>query len=115
MNIPEILASSAMNPETLSDCLYLIHVQRFVTHPLPRQRLTLVLQRVQHRPFGVRTLHNRLEHAPCRLRADVEAHIAWLEQCVAALDNDLDTTLRASPVWRERETLYRSVPGIGPV
>jgi transposase len=59
--------------------------------------------------------HNRLEHAPHRLRADIEAHIAWLEQRVAALDNDLDTTLRASPVWRERETLYRSVPGIGPV
>jgi len=59
--------------------------------------------------------HNRLEHAPHRLRADIEAHIAWLDQRVAALDNDLDTTLRASPVWRERETLYRSVPGIGPV
>jgi transposase len=59
--------------------------------------------------------HNRLEHAPHRLRADIEAHIAWLDQRVAALDNDLDTTLRASPVWRERETLYRRVPGIGPV
>jgi transposase len=59
--------------------------------------------------------HNRLEHAPHRLRADIEAHIAWLHQRVAALDNDLDTTLRASPVWRERETLYRSVPGLGPV
>ena len=59
--------------------------------------------------------HNRLEHAPRRLRADIEAHIAWLNQRVAALDNDLDTTLRASPIWRERETLYRSVPGIGPV
>ena len=59
--------------------------------------------------------HNRLEHAPHRLRPDIEAHIAWLDQRVAALDNDLDTTLRASPVWRERETLYRSVPGIGPV
>ena len=34
---------------------------------------------------------------------------------LATLDDDLDTTLRASPVWRERETLYRSVPGIGPV
>ena len=44
-----------------------------------------------------------------------EAHIAWLEQHVAALDDDLDPTLRASPVWRQRETLYRSVPGIGPV
>jgi transposase len=34
---------------------------------------------------------------------------------VATLDDDLDTTLRASPVWREREDLFRSVPGIGPV
>jgi transposase len=58
---------------------------------------------------------NRLETASPRLRTDIEAHIAWLAQRVAALDEDLDTTLRASPVWRERETLYRSVPGIGPV
>jgi transposase len=57
---------------------------------------------------------NRLENTSPRLRADLEAHIAWLDQRVAALDDDLDTTLRASPVWRERETLYRSVPGIGP-
>lgn len=58
---------------------------------------------------------NRLENVSSRLRTDIEAHIAWLNQRVAALDDDLDTTLRASPVWRERETLYRSVPGIGPV
>jgi transposase len=58
---------------------------------------------------------NRLSTALGRLRADLEAHIAWLDQRVAALDDDLDTTLRASPVWREREALYRSVPGIGPV
>jgi transposase len=32
-----------------------------------------------------------------------------------ALEDDLATTRRASPVWRERETLDRSVPGIGPV
>jgi transposase len=31
------------------------------------------------------------------------------------LDDDLDTTLRASPVWREREALLRRVPGMGPV
>jgi transposase len=54
---------------------------------------------------------NRLSHAPGRLRADLEAHIAWLDQRLATLD----TTLRASPVGRDREALYRSVPGIGPV
>lgn len=58
---------------------------------------------------------NRRENAPPRLRADIADHIAWLEQRVATLDDDLDTTRRASPVWRERETLYRSVPGLGPV
>jgi transposase len=58
---------------------------------------------------------NRLGSAPPRVQGDLQAHIAWLDQRLAALDDDLDTTLRASPVWRERETLYRSVPGIGPV
>jgi transposase len=61
------------------------------------------------------TEQNRLENAPRRLWADIEAHIAWLNQRVAALDDDVDSTLRVSPIWRERETLYRSVPGIGPV
>jgi len=58
---------------------------------------------------------HRLENASRRLRADIEAHSAWLDQRVAALDDDLDTTRRARPVWRERATLYRRVPGMGPV
>ena len=58
---------------------------------------------------------NRLSSAPAPVQADLVAHIAWLEQRLATLDDTLDTTLRASSIWRERETLYRSVPGIGPV
>jgi transposase len=37
-----------------------------------------------------------------------------LHERVAALDDDLDTTRRASPVWRECEEWLRSVPGMGP-
>jgi transposase len=58
---------------------------------------------------------NRLGSTSRRLQADIEAHITWLNARLAALDDDLDTTLRASPVWREHEALLRSVPGIGPV
>ena len=58
---------------------------------------------------------NRLGSAPSRLRTDMQAHITWLNARLAMLDDDLDTALRASPVWREREELWRSVPGIGPV
>lgn len=59
--------------------------------------------------------HNRLGSALPRLQAAIQAHITWLDAHLATLDDDLDTALRASPVWRERDTLYRSVPGIGPV
>jgi transposase len=58
---------------------------------------------------------NRLGQAPPRLQADIQAHITWLNTRLTALDDDLDTTLRTSPVWREREALLRSVPGLGPV
>ena len=58
---------------------------------------------------------NRLGSALPRLQPDIQAHIAWLNTRLTTLDDDLDTTLRASPVWRECEELLRSVPGIGPV
>jgi transposase len=57
----------------------------------------------------------RLGSAPRRLQTAIRAPITWLTTRLAALDDDLDTTLRTSPVWREREALLRSVPGIGPV
>ena len=86
--------------------------------PLPDAQtaeLRALLARRRQRIARRTTAQTRLETASRRLRADLEAHIAWLTQRVAALDEDVDTTLRARPVWRERETWYRSVPGIGPV
>jgi transposase len=58
---------------------------------------------------------HRLGSASPRLQTAIQAHITGLETRLAALDDDLDTTLRASPVWREQEELLRSVPGLGPV
>jgi transposase len=48
-------------------------------------------------------------------RARIRAHLAWLEQELAGLDGDLGRAVRASAVWRERDDLLRSVPGVGPV
>jgi transposase len=58
---------------------------------------------------------NRLGSTPRCLQAAIQAHMTWLNERLTALANAWDTTLRASPVWREREELLRSVPGIGPV
>jgi transposase len=45
----------------------------------------------------------------------LEAHLAWLEDQLADLDRALAQTIQASPVWRVKEALLRSIPGIGPV
>ena len=34
---------------------------------------------------------------------------------MVAVDHDLDETIQKSPVWRAKEDLLRTVPGIGPV
>jgi transposase len=58
--------------------------------------------------------HRRPTLAP-RLRPALDAHVVWLSQQLAELDGELDRTLRDSPVWRAKEDLLRSIPGIGPV
>jgi transposase len=58
---------------------------------------------------------NRLEHAAAPIRREITRHIRWLERRVAAVDRELDDTIQKSPVWRAKENLLRSVPGIGPV
>jgi transposase len=49
------------------------------------------------------------------VRPRLEAHIAWLRQELAELDAELHQAIRSSPVWREKERLLRTVPGVGPV
>jgi transposase len=58
---------------------------------------------------------NRRPSLAPRLRPALDAHVVWLSQQLADLDRELDQTLWASPVWREKEDLLRSIPGIGPV
>ena len=58
---------------------------------------------------------NRLAGTSGRLQTDIAAHITWLNARLATLDDDLETTLRASPLWRDNDDLLQSAPGIGPV
>ena len=57
---------------------------------------------------------NRRRSAPVAIRADIQAHIVWLRKRLKDLDQELGQVLRSTPLWREREDVLRSVPGIGP-
>jgi transposase len=58
---------------------------------------------------------NRFAHAQDPVRRDIAQHVRWLERRVADVDKDLDQTIQQSTVWRAKENLLRSVPGVGPV
>ncbi len=55
----------------------------------------------------------RVMTAP-RLKDSVERLLKALQKELEALDKDIDDSVRNSPVWRAKEDLLRSVPGIGP-
>ena len=50
-----------------------------------------------------------------RVSVDLRAHVAWLERRLKGADGDLADAIQASPVWRVKDELLRSVPGLGPV
>ena len=78
---------------------------------------TQVLNSLTARRHQVMTMlvaeKNRLGSAISAVSPRIEAHIAWLEQELSDLDQGLRQTLRRSPVWREKDDLLRTVPGVG--
>jgi transposase len=58
---------------------------------------------------------NRLGTAPGSVQKDIRQHISWLRRRLRDVDTDIGNAIRNSPVWREKEQLLRSLPGIGRV
>lgn len=58
---------------------------------------------------------NRLAQARTRVRKDIQAHITWMEKRLDDTDTQLKDFIRTTPVWREKDEVLQSTPGIGPV
>ncbi len=55
----------------------------------------------------------RLQTAVPSLRKPIKRHIGWLRRELSSVDADIDGTVRRSPIWRAKDDLLQSVPGIG--
>ena len=102
------------------DAAVLAHFAEAVRPPVRplRDAETQVLNSLVARRHQVMTMlvseKNRLRSAATvAVRPRIEAHVAWLEKELNDLDKNLRQTLRRSPVWREKDDLLRSVPGVG--
>jgi transposase len=87
--------------------------------PLPDQDHQVLKAALKRRQQVVKMMgqeENRLEKTfIAAVRRDIQEHLTWLRRRLEELNRDIDDLIRQSPLWRERDRLFQSVPGIGPV
>ncbi len=86
--------------------------------PLPDAATRLLADLVTRRRQIIAMMvaeRQRAARLPNSLKKSCERVVRGLERELGELDRQLDTAVRGSPAWREREDLLASVPGIGPV
>ena len=86
--------------------------------PLPdaaAQLLDAVLTRRRQLLEMLTAEKNRLGFAPKPLHRGIQSHIRWLERQLDDVTAELAALIEASPVWRAKDDLLQSVPGVGPI
>lgn len=87
--------------------------------PLPDEATRMLADLVARRRqivemIGAERQREKRMTAP-HLRKSIARLVKALEKELAGLNTDIDDLVRGSPVWREKEDLLKSVPGVGPV
>jgi len=87
--------------------------------PLPDEATRLLAELVARRRQVIQMLVSERLHErqlPTRhLKKSAARVIKVLEKELSQIDADIGDSVRGSPVWREKEDLLQSVPGVGPV
>jgi transposase len=66
--------------------------------------------------IGMMTMErNRLSLARLSMKSSIQEHINWLSEQLKNLDKDIGNKIQNSSIWREKDSLLKSVPGVGPV
>lgn len=85
--------------------------------PLPDEMTQLLAELVARRRQIVEMLQAERQRETRttvrRLRKSIARLIKALEKELNELDGDIEETVRSSPIWREKEDLLTSVPGVG--
>lgn len=111
----QLAKTDALDAEVLAQFAEAI---RPAVRPLPdaaTQELRALVARRRQLIEMLTAEKNRLGTAPGRVRADIKAHVAWLERRLAQSDDALASAIQASAVWRAKDNLLQSIPGVGPV
>lgn len=87
--------------------------------PLPdeyAQAFEALLARRRQLVINLAQERTRLKQARSReVAVGIKRHIRWLEREIKGFEGDLNKTVRQSPLWKAKDDLLRSAPGVGRV
>lgn len=112
----ELAKTDALDARILCAFARAIRPQARAPHDADTRDLADLLSR-RRQLVDMRVQELQRQHtAPSRtMRKSLVEHIAWLDKRIARLDEDMGQRLRASDVWRTKDDLLQSIPGVGPV
>jgi len=79
------------------------------------QKLTALMTRRRQIVDMITAEKNRLVTAPKGICKEIRKHIQWLQGRLNVMNGQIDEEIKKSPVWREKDAILRSSPGVGPV
>ena len=79
------------------------------------EQLTALLTRRRQILDMLTVEKNRLVTVRAQMRPALQDHIHWLSNNLKELDQEIEEFVKGSPLWKEKDGLLQSVPGVGPV
>lgn len=110
----QLAKSDAIDSSVLSDFAEKMHPP---LRPLPDEdleQLRAILLRRRQIVDMIVAEKNRQETAPKGIARQIETHIRWLEKRLQEADHDLHHHIESTPVWKAKDEILQSTPGIGP-
>jgi transposase len=78
-------------------------------------KLDAILTRRRQRIEMITAEGNRQASAAPKIAKQIDQHIGWLAKRLKEADDDLDNSIRSSPLWQHKAEIMQSIPGVGRV
>jgi transposase len=111
----KLAKTDTLDAQVLAHFAEAVHPEpRYLSDEQSRLLKALIVRRRQIIEMCV-SEKNRLRLCNKVTQEGIIDHIAWLEESLKNLDEELAQAIQASPIWREKDKLLKSVPGIGKI
>ena len=114
--VNQVAKTDAIDAEVLARFAEMVKPELRTINDEGTERLSALVTRRRQVVDMLVAEQNRLDSAQnAGVKRRIANHLHVLREELASLDEELKNEIQQSPIWREKDALLQSVPGIGPV